>query len=130
VKPLLLIFFSLLFSFCFAQQTEQTFIVKKRAFENKKEFPKIFDLKLAPGVDTICGGIMLDLSPAKGYYDSVFLFNLQMRDYGFGGDKYFFDTTNRNGHAIITFYKKEKDGSYKMVYFRNWVIHCLDKYSK
>ncbi len=131
MKLLLFTFFSLLLSFCSAQQTEQTFIVKKRAVESKKEFPKIFDLKLGGVGDTICGSISLNLEPAQGYYDSISLVNLRIMDKEMlKKTQRYYVATSKNGHAIITFYKKEKDGSYKMVYFRNWVIHCSDKYSK
>jgi hypothetical protein len=122
------IFFSFFISVCFCQQAEQTFIVKKRKVEAKKEFPKVFDLKLGGIGDTICGSIVIDLSPAEGYYDSISLFNLKKHREAAGKNTYFYGVTTKSGHAIITFFKKEKDGSYKMVYFRNWVIHCLDKY--
>ena len=109
-----------------AQETEQTFIVKKRVVEQKREFPKVFDLKLGPVGDTICDLINIDLKPAQGIYDSLSLFNLkQLKQSG----NVFYPST-QSGHAIITLYKKEKNGSYKMVYFRNWVIHCRDKYFK
>lgn len=131
MKPLLLIFFSLFLSFCFAQQNEQIFIVKKRTVENKNGFPKILDLKLGAVGDTICGSVRMDLSPAMGYFDSISVVNLRIMDRAMlYQTRRWYVTTSNSGHAIITFYKKEKDGSYKMVYFRNWVIHCSDKYSK
>lgn len=130
MKLLHCILFSYLICFCFAQQTGQTFIVKKRAVENKREFPIVFDLRVGTSRDTICSGIFLDLNPIQGYYDSISLFNLKKTNQKFGKNKGVFATTSNNGHAIITFYKKEKDGTFKMIYFRNWVIHCLDKYLK
>ena len=130
MRAILILIYFVFISACFCQQTEQTFIVKKRAPGNKRDFPKVFDLKIGPVGDTICGGVMLDLTPAGGLFDSVSLFNLKRYEERLGPNGYFYGATNKTGHAIISLYKKQKDGTSKLIYFRNWVIHCMDRYSK
>jgi hypothetical protein len=121
---MLVLTFAISFLFCHAQQSEQTFTVKKRPTETKKEFQRIFDLKLAPGVDTICHDLWLDLSPVKPYYDSVSVFNFKMETFRKTMAHLKTITVGNGGHGILKFYQKQKDGSFKLVYIRNWVIDC------
>ena len=110
---------------CYSQQTEEIFRVKKKPKAEQNKMQHIFKLNLDPGHDTICGGLFIDLSPVLPYYDSIACFNLKnMRR--FGKDKVSFLTTTigNGGHAILKFYQKQKDKTYKLIYIRNWVIDC------
>ena len=127
MRTVLLISLSTILALYYAQQTEQTFTVKKRSVETKKEFQRIFDLKLAPGIDTICRGIWLDLEPVKPYYDSISTFNLKLKPINKKWTMLQTTTVGNGGHGILKFYQKQKDGTYKLIYIRNWVINCTGR---
>ena len=125
MKLPLFIFFSLLTLFCFSQQTEQSFVVKKNGAENKKGVPRIIDLQYGAVGDTICGSVRIDFSSALGTYDSISLFNLKIMDKEMlMQNKRWYFVIDNFGRAIISLYKKQKNGNYKPVWFRNWVVSC------
>ena len=125
MRLLFIIFFVFADLVCYSQQAEETFSVKKKPIAEQNEMQRIFKLNLDPGHDTICGGLFIDLSPVLPYYDSISYFNLKYMS-TFGKDKISFQTTTvgNGGHAILKFYQKQKDKTYKLIYIRNWVIDC------
>ena len=125
MKFLCFVFAFFYFTLCYSQQTEETFRVKKKTVAEQNEMQHIFKLNLDPGHDTICGGLFIDLSPVLPYYDSLSYFNLKYVS-EYGKNKISFQTTTigNGGHAILKFYQKQKDKTYKLIYIRNWVIDC------
>lgn len=123
MKKMLQVFFCLLYILVGYSQTNVTFTVKKNPTETKSNNRFITDWKIGPAGDTICNSVELDFTKIQGLYDSVSLLNLK-QVFTRSPNVYWYGTTTHNGHAIITFYRKEKNGSFSMVYFRNWVIAC------
>lgn len=123
MKKMLQVFFCLLFVLVGYSQTNVTFTVKKKNDAGAKEAVKMIDWNIGPPGDTICNSVLLNLTPMQGLYDSISLLNLKWV-YTTGINTHYYGTTSHSGHAIITFYRKEKNGSFSMVYFRNWVIAC------
>lgn len=126
MKIIAALLFSMLTFCCRAQIAEQTFTVKKPVVAKKTEMERLFDLKLAPGLDTVCGGIFIDLSPVAPYYDSLGLYNLKD-----GGKVRVFSvfkvtTIGGGGYARLKFYQRQKDNSYKLVYVRSFKIACKE----
>ncbi|HLP21837.1 MAG TPA: hypothetical protein VK174_16100 [Chitinophagales bacterium] len=105
-------------------QSSETFIVKKKATTAVGHI-KIGNWKLGPAEDTICNSVMIDLTTVQGMYDSISVVNMRLIDSFYANTlKRIYATTNHTGHAIITFFRKQPDNTYTMVYFRNWVIAC------
>ncbi len=104
-------------------QTDKTFVVKKKQPGGKVEYPKIYDYNISQPGDTACGSLTLNLTSIYGQYDSMALYNLKFIQ-TIGVNTQMYQITTRTGNAIVTFYKAQKDGSFSMIYYRNWTIKC------
>ncbi len=126
MKIIAALLFSMLTFCCRAQIAEQTFTVTKPVAAKKTEMERLFDLKLAPGYDTVCSSIFIDLTPVAPYYDSLGLYNLKYG--GKGRNVSFFNVTTigSGGYARLKFYQHQKDNSYKLVYVRSFKIACKE----
>lgn len=108
-------------------QTESTLVIKKHTTTSTevKEYRKIFATNLNYPYDTICSLLTLNLTPLQGMYDSMSLYNLKHTQTA-GINTHFYTVQGTRGNAIITFYKKQENGSYQMIYYRNWTIKCRE----
>ena len=111
--------------YCSAQN-DKTFYVKKQSL-NKKEYQKIFDLKLFPALDTLDVNTVYlgDITPAKGLYDSVAGFNMQVK---IEGNIIKLVTSKYEGIGMLKLFKKDDKGDYTLLYVRNFTIAGKKKY--
>ncbi len=102
-------------------QKETVFKVKKPEEKKGKEYLRLYDYKLFPGVDTLASGALYggDLRPIIGQYDSLAPFNLKTT---LRGTRLLIQTPSMDCHAMLRFFKKEPDGSAKLVYIKNFIV--------
>jgi|ERR1043165_2217831 hypothetical protein len=122
MKPTLCILLTGLTIYCYAQVSEETFKVKKRNARPVNEKLRLFDLNVTPGIDTIGSYVWVNLAPLKPYYDSIALFNIKAAWQNDRGAYFQVTTVGSGGHAIMKFFQRQKDNTFKLVYIRNWVI--------